>query len=141
MIFNIKAKGHKNILSHHKSTFEITKDENLTLQGDCIVGVAIDKAMGDFPIEFKEKLANSNTKVIVTLETLNANDQIIGWGHENLTLTHPTDIVCRKSTFTCSRTLMIKSDKAACDLNTNLIKDLQNELYMDVSTNNICRMS
>ncbi|MCQ2971947.1 MAG: DUF371 domain-containing protein [archaeon] len=133
MIFNIKAKGHKNVLSHHKSTFEITKDENLTLQGDCIVGVSIDKAMGDFPVEFKEKLANSNTKVIVTLETPNASDKIIGWGHEELTLTHPTDIVCRKSTFTCSRTLMIKSDKAACDLNTNLIKDLQNELYMDVS--------
>ena len=133
MIFNIKAKGHKNVLSHHKSTFEITKDEDLTLQGDCIVGVSIDKAMGDFPVEFKEKLANSNTKVIVTLETPNASDKIIGWGHEELTLTHPTDIVCRKSTFTCSRTLMIKSDKAACDLNTNLIKDLQNELYMDVS--------
>ena len=133
MIFNIKAKGHKNVLSHHKSTFEITKDEDLTLQGDCIVGVSIDKAMGDFPVEFKEKLANSNTKVIVTLETPNASDKIIGWGHEELTLTHPTDIVCRKSTFTCSRTLMIKSNKAACDLNTNLIKDLQNELYMDVS--------
>ena len=95
MIFNIKAKGHKNVLSHHKSTFEITKDENLTLQGDCIVGVSIDKAMGDFPVEFKEKLTNSNTKVIVTLETPNASDKIIGWGHEELTLTHPTDIVCR----------------------------------------------
>ena len=132
MIFNIKAFGHKNVLSHHKSTFEITKDVDLTLSGDCIIGLNIDKSMDDFPQEFKDKLSNSKTEVIVRLKTPNAYDEIHGWGHEDLLLTHPTDIVCRKSTFTCPRTLMIKSDKAACDLDPKLINDLQNECQMDV---------
>ena len=133
MNFKIKAKGHENVLSLHKSTFEITKDKDLSLAGDCIIGLDIDKSMEDFPEEFKEKLANDDTKVIVELKTPNASDTIDGYGHHDLTLSHPTDIVCRKSTFVCSRTLMIKSNKAAIDLNRDLIKDLANGESMDVN--------
>ena len=133
MNFKIKAKGHENVLSLHKSTFEITKDNDLSLSGDCIIGLDIDKSMEDFPEEFKEKLANDDTKVIVELKTPNASDTIEGYGHHDLTLSHPTDIVCRKSTFVCSRTLMIKSNKAAIDLNRDLIKDLANGEYMEVN--------
>ena len=133
MNFKIMAKGHENVLSLHKSTFEITKDKDLSLAGDCIIGLDIDKSMEDFPDEFKEKLANDDTKVIVELKTPNASDTIEGYGHHDLTLSHPTDIVCRKSTFVCSRTLMIKSNKAAIDLNRDLIKDLANGESMDVN--------
>ena len=124
MNFKIKAKGHKNVLSKHKSTFEITKDKELSLSGDCIIGLDIDKAMGDFPSEFKEKLASDDTQVIVKLNTANASDEIMGWGHH--------DLVFRKSTFICPRTLMIKSNKAAADLNRDLINDLSNGEDMDV---------
>ena len=133
MNFKIKARGHENVLSLHKSTFEITKDKDLSLAGDCIIGLDIDKSMEDFPEEFKEKLANDDTKVIVELKTPNASDTIEGYGHHDLTLSHPTDIVCRKSTFVCSRTLMIKSNKAAIDLNRDLIKDLANGESMEVN--------
>ena len=133
MNFKIKAKGHENVLSLHKSTFEITKDKDLSLSGDCIIGLDIDKSMEDFPEDFKEKLANDDTKVIVELRTPNASDTIEGYGHHDLTLSHPTDIVCRKSTFVCSRTLMIKSNKAAIDLNRDLIKDLANGESMEVN--------
>ena len=133
MNFKIRAKGHENVLSLHKSTFEITKDKDLSLSGDCIIGLDINKSMEDFPKEFKEKLANDNTKVIVELKTPNASDEIEGYGHHDLTLSHPTDIVCRKSTFICSRTLMIKSNKAAIDLNRDLIKDLANGESMEVN--------
>ena len=133
MNFKIKAKGHENVLSLHKSTFEITKDKELSLSGDCIIGLDIDKSMEDFPEEFKEKLANDDTKVIVELKTPNASDTIEGFGHHDLSLSHPTDIVCRKSTFVCSRTLMIKSNKAAIDLNRDLIKDLANGESMEVN--------
>ena len=133
MNFKIKAKGHKNVFSLHKSTFEITKDKDLSLAGDCIIGLDIDKSMEDFPEEFKEKLANDETKVLVELKTPNASDTIEGFGHHDLSLSHPTDIVCRKSTFVCSRTLMIKSNKAAIDLNRDLIKDLANGESMEVN--------
>ena len=127
MNFKIRAKGHENVLSLHKSTFEITKDKELTLSGDCIIGLDIDKSMDDFPKEFKEKLANDDTKVVVELNTSNAYDKIEGFGHHDLSLSHPTDIVCRKSDFICSRTLMIHADKAAKDLDGDLIEDLKNE--------------
>ncbi len=119
--------------SHHKSTFEITKDPEIGLSADCIIGVDIDRTMLNFPKEFKDKIADSNTRIVVELETENGHDEITGWGHEDLTLTHPTDIVIRKSDFTCSRTLMIRADKAARDLDRTLIEDLKNEKIMEVT--------
>ena len=133
MIFKIKTKGHKNVSSLHKSTFEITKDQEIGPTADCIIGVAMDNSMNDFTNEFKSKIANINTKVTVILDTENGYDEIVGFGHENLTLTHPTDIVCRKSDYTCSRTLMINANKAARDLDLNLIEDLKNEKEMEVT--------
>ncbi|MBR4396810.1 MAG: DUF371 domain-containing protein [Methanobrevibacter sp.] len=133
MIFKIKTKGHKNVTSHHKSTFEITKDAEIGLSADCIIGVDMDKTMLNFPDEFKDKIADSNTRVIVELKTERGHDEITGWGHEDLTLTHPTDIVIRKSDFTCPRTLMIRADKAARDLDKTLIEDLKNEKIMEVT--------
>lgn len=133
MIFKIRTKGHKNVSSLHKSTFEITKDAEIGPTADCIIGVDMDGSMLNFPVEFKEKIADSNTKIKVILDTENGHDEITGYGHEDLTLTHPTDIVCRKSDYTCSRTLMIKADKAARDLDLDLIEDLKNEKIMEVT--------
>lgn len=131
MNFKIKAKGHFNVLSKHKSTFEITTDPVLSLSGDCIIGVSMNHTMNDFSLEFKEKIMNENTKIIVKLSTENSKDAIIGYGHPNLTLDHPTDIVCRKSNYICSRTLMIHSNKAAADLNNGLINDLKKGKVLD----------
>ena len=133
MILKLKSKGHKNVTSLHKSTFEVTKDVEIGPTADCIVGTSADKSMLNFPQDFKDKIANSNTKIKVILDTENGHDEITGLGHEDLTLTHPTDIVCRTSDFTCSRTLMIHADKAARDLDSNLIEDLKNEKVMDVT--------
>lgn len=133
MIFKIFSRGHRNVTSHHKSTFEITKDAEIGPTADCIVGVDMDKTMLDFPQEFKDKIANPDTKIIVELKTENGHDEITGFGHEDLTLTHPTDIVIRKSDYVCSRTLMIGADKAAKDLDGDLIDDLKNEKIMEVT--------
>lgn len=133
MIFKLKSKGHKNVTSLHKSTFEITKDAEIGPTADCIIGTGADSSMLNFPQEFKDKIANSNTKIKVILDTENGHDEINGYGHEDLTLIHQTDIVCRTSDYTCSRTLMIRADKAACDLDSNLIEDLKNEKIMEIS--------
>jgi hypothetical protein len=47
-------------------------------------------------------------------------------GSQNLILSHPSDIVIRKSDHICNRTLAIRSDKAACDLKRLLAKELRN---------------
>ncbi|WP_462315122.1 DUF371 domain-containing protein [Methanobrevibacter sp.] len=133
MIFTLKSKGHKNVTSLHKSTFEVTKDAEIGPAADCIVGTSADQSMLDFPQEFKDRIADSDTKIKVILDTENGHDEITGFGHEDLTLTHPTDIVCRTSDFTCSRTLMIRADKAARDLDSDLIEDLKNGKIMEVT--------
>ena len=126
MFVKIRTKGHKNVSSMHKSTFEITKDLEIGPTADCIIGVAMDNSMNDFSDEFK-------AKITVILDTENGHDEIVGFGHDDLTLTHPTDIVCRTSGYVCPRTLMINADKAARDLDSDLIEDLKNEKEMEVT--------
>lgn len=133
MIFKLKTKGHNNVTSLHKSTFEITKDTEIGPTADCIIGVGMDQSMLDFPDDFKSRIADSNTQITVILDSENGHDEIVGWGHEDLTLTHPTDIVIRKSDYVCSRTLMIKADKAAKDIDRDLICDLKNGKMMEVT--------
>ncbi|AEG17583.1 DUF371 domain-containing protein [Methanobacterium paludis] len=124
MEYTFFAKGHPNVTSKHKTTFEVTKDLDMGIRADCIIGVSSGIKMDDFPEEIKEVIKNENTVIKILLETENAADEITGYGHPELTLDHPTDMVCRKSEFKCNRTLMIKADKAACDLKKDLINDL-----------------
>jgi hypothetical protein len=49
------------------------------------------------------------------------------FGSVRLILTHPTDMVARKSNYICSRTLAIRADKAACDLSRRLVEKLKNQ--------------
>ena len=65
MIFKIKTKGHRNVSSLHRSTFEITKDAEIGPTADCIIGVDMNNSMLNFPEEFKEKIADSNTRIKV----------------------------------------------------------------------------
>lgn len=132
MKFSFKAYGHSNVTSKHKTTFEITTDSEIGISADCIIGVSSEKSMLDFSKEFKDKIRSKDAHIRVFLETKNAKDEIRGWGHPNLILSNKTDLVCRKSNYICDRTLMIKSDKAACDLNKNLIKDLSEGQIMFV---------
>ncbi len=125
MEYAFHAKGHPNVTSAHKSTFEVTMDKEIGIKADCIVGVSSEAKLEELPNKLQEAIKNENNIIKVQLETENAFDEITGYGHPELTLNHPTDMVCRKSEFKCSRTLMIKSDKAAIDLKKELIDDLK----------------
>lgn len=125
MEYIFHAKGHPNVTSTHKSTFEVTRDRKIGIRADCIIGVLSEAKIGDLPPQLKEAIQNENAVIRVQLETENAFDEIRGYGHPELKLDHPTDMVCRKSEFKCSRTLMIKSNKAAIDLKKELIDDLK----------------
>ncbi|MDK2789801.1 MAG: uncharacterized protein PWP15_308 [Methanothermococcus sp.] len=121
----IYAKGHPNVQSTHKTTLEITKEDYLTPTGDCIIGICADKSMIDFSEEFKNELRKSD-KIIVEIIVGDLKETIIGKGHKDLILNHPTDIVIRKSNFICPRTLMIEADKSAKDLNREIVERLKN---------------
>jgi len=121
----ILAYGHKNIQATHKSTLEITKENQLSKKGNCIIAVSTDKALADLSSEFKENLLKESAKTIMLIEAGEVVEVVNAFGSTRLILTHPTDMVVRKSSYICSRTLAIKADKAACDLSRKLVKKLR----------------
>ena len=126
MKIEIPFKGHKNILSLHEKTIEITKDTELTVNGDCIIGTNSNLACIDLPEKFKKKIQNPDSTIVFTIVADGQSFSIHGMGSEKLTLKHTSDIVLRKSAFTCSRTIAIKCDKASDDIPRTMVKKLQN---------------
>ena len=125
MKIEIPFTGHENILSLHEKTIEITKDSELSVSGDCIVGTNSTIACIDLPEKFKKKIQNSDTTIVFTIVTDEHSFSIHGKGSNKLTLKHTNDIVLRKSAFTCSRTIAINCDKASDDIPRIMVKKLQ----------------
>lgn len=123
----IHAKGHKNIRSRHRTTLEITKEDHLTPRGDCIIAVSADKGLLDLSNTFKNKLKNENSTLEIIVKSHGIEEKITAKGHPDLILSHPTDMVVRKSNFICGRTLAINSDKVAIDLDRRLIDRLRRD--------------
>jgi len=118
--------GHENIRATHTTTMAFTKDMHLSKKGDCIVAVAMNKALADLSIEFKEKLRKPNAKLAILVKADKICAKINAHGSPQLVLTHPTDIVVRKSDYVCNRTLAVHADQAAIDLSRNLVEKLTN---------------
>ena len=118
--------GHRNILSLHEKTIEITKDSELTTNGDCIVGVGADISCIDLPEKMKKEIQNPKTKITFSIKAGGKKFIIQGNGSEKLSLKHTSDIVLRKSAFTCSRTIAINCDNASSDIPRDFVKILQN---------------
>lgn len=124
LVEKIKAKGHGNVTAKHRTTLEITKENHLTPRGDCIIAISADKSLPELSREFKHSLRNHKAKLEIILHCSNLTEKITAYGDPNLTLRHPMDMVVRKSNFICDRTLAIKADKAAIDLDKEFVKKL-----------------
>jgi uncharacterized protein len=123
---NIVAFGHENIQALHPTTLMFTKEKHLSYAGDCIVAVAADKALADLNQKFKDNLRKPHAKLAIIIEVGGLTEQINASGSPNLILTHPTDIVIRKSTYISDRTLGIDADKSSNELSRELVKKLTN---------------
>ncbi|MCG2782813.1 MAG: DUF371 domain-containing protein [Candidatus Altiarchaeales archaeon] len=121
----IRARGHENVTARHKTTLEFTKEEHLTPRGDCIIAVSADRGLQEFSEEFKNLLKDDDAVLEITIECGGISEILKAKGHHNLTLTHPTDMVVRKSDFICDRTLAIGADKASIDLDRELVEKLK----------------
>jgi hypothetical protein len=122
----IFARGHENVQSTNRTTFEITKDEHLTRRGDCIIAVGATKGAADLNPEFKEAARTEHARILITIETDGDIEVVDAWGNPQLSFMHPTDLVVRKSDYICSRTLAIYADKVAEDLSRRLVEKMRN---------------
>jgi hypothetical protein len=112
------------VLGNHRNTIEITKDSGISLRADCIIGVAANKACSDLNSKLIEHIRSRGIlKFVITVKNLKF--VFSGSGSSELQLTHPTEIVFRKSDFISSRTIALHCDAAAIDLPREMIKLLQ----------------
>ena len=120
-----RGRGHKNIRASHRTTLMVTRDPELTIRGDCIVAVEVDKGPRDFDQRIKDAMRKRGARIRLTLETGGFVFKVSGRGDPGLTLNHSTDMVARKSGYICERTIIVDADKAACDIPQSFLKLLQ----------------
>ena len=122
----IRFQGHKNVLSLHSRTIEITKDPDLTKNGDCILGVSANKACNDLNSSMKDRLKTSGTHVKISIVVEPIEFELSGYGSNSLEISHGHDIVLRKSNYVDSRTLAVSCDKSAFDIPRKMVSSLMN---------------
>lgn len=125
IVETIQASGHPKIRASHRTTLEITKDAHLTERGDCIVATNASKGAADLSREFSKLVKNDASRVALTIKVANQSETVTGRGDKRLVLSHPTDLVTRKSDYVCPRTLMVQADKSASDLSRELVRALR----------------
>lgn len=122
---SINATGHPFIQCTHSTTIELTKDDYLTEKGTCILGILASKACNDLNSKLKKKIMNGE-KIDVVIKVGDNIDSFYGYGNKDLTLLSKRDLVFRKSSYICDRTILINCSKSSRDLNRTLIKNLTN---------------
>jgi hypothetical protein len=121
--WKILAWGHPNITAKHATTFMITRDAAVGPRGDCIIGVRAECGAADLPGGLKE-LIRSGKRFLIRIVVSGLEEEILARGHPDLPLTHPSDLVVRKSRFICDRTVAIEATKAAGDLSRDIVREL-----------------
>lgn len=125
MIYKFNAYGHPNILGTHKTTLEFTKDENVSLRGDCIVGVKADFELS----KLKEFIRNAkNNEVKITIKAMPKKHREIQdtiSAQINPDFDDDKELVIRKTDFVSERTFATSSNKAAFELKRNFINYLK----------------
>ncbi len=117
--------GHPNVRSLHSKTVEITRDDHLTLRGDCIIGVRASKACADFDQNLRRRLRSNDSVVRIEIMVGDESFLINGKGDERFTLQNPHDIVIRKTGFVCPRTMSVRCDRASSDVPRKMVRMLQ----------------
>lgn len=136
MQYKFHACGHTNILGTHKTTLEFTKDSELSLNGDCIIGVK-----ADFDLkEIKKFIKNSKSnKIKIIIETEDKKIKESLEAELNPEFNDEKEIVIRKTDFASERTLAIRANKAAFELKRELIgylKEKKNKTTIKIENNN-----
>jgi hypothetical protein len=120
----IRATGHENVAGTHGSTVEVTTDDYLTPAGDCIVGVAADRAAADFDPAFVAACRDLDATVTATFAAAGREDTLTGTGDPGLTFESERSAVLRTSDYVDDRTVLVGADGAAADLDRDLVAAL-----------------
>ncbi len=120
--------GHPMVKSLHETTIEITTEEHLTERGDCIIGVGAEFGCADLDGRLKSALRQEGANVHFKILAGDLVFDMEAHGDSRLELTHPHDMVIRKSDFVSDRTLAVGASAAAKDLPREIVEILKDPL-------------
>ena len=123
--FTVYAYGHSNVTSLHRSTWQLTKDLEISDQATCIIGINSSSACEDLPEWLKDGLRNGK-KVKIELEVEELTHSGYFYGSKSLKLTNAIDMVFRKSEFVSDRTVGHRCSFSAFEIPDNIKAKLQN---------------
>ncbi|MDP3764948.1 MAG: DUF371 domain-containing protein [Nanoarchaeota archaeon] len=139
MHYKFLAYGHPNILGTHKTTLEFTKDNEVSLKGNCIIGVKADFDLSKIK-KLIEKTKDKNIKITIQLISKNKEykkfQEIIS-AELNPSFNSNKELVIRKTDFVSERTFVIRADKAAFELDRMLIlflKEKENRIDIGIES-------
>ena len=118
MKITFTCEGHENIQAKHRNTLEFTKDEHVTLRGDCIVGVSADFDSQEI-LEFAAR--HDSAKITITA----GKEKEIVRFEINKDFNDTQEIVLRRGWFNSPRTLGIGTDRACVDFSQKFRENLK----------------
>lgn len=116
MKYKFSCYGHKNLLGTHKTTLEFTKDTELSINGNCIIGVG-----ADFELSKIRKLLEFE-HIIIRISAAGMTDKITA--KVNPHFNDDEEIVIRLGEYDSTRTLGVRADKASQHLNRKLMENM-----------------
>ncbi|WP_297435848.1 DUF371 domain-containing protein [Thermococcus sp.] len=120
----IRCRGHENVRATHRSTLEFTKEDYLTPRGDCILCIEADKGLNDLSYEFKRAL-KAGKRLLIRIRVGDLTDEVLSEGSPDLILDHDFSMVVRKSNYIDARTLSVRANKAARDIDRKIVELLK----------------
>lgn len=130
LVESVSFRGHPMVRSLHHTTIEVTTEESLTENGDCIVGVGAAKGCSGLDSRVKDALRRRGSEITIRLVVGTLSFSIKATGDPRLQLSHEHDIVIRKSDFISDRTLAIRADNAAKDIPREMVNLLRNPVMV-----------
>ena len=113
------------VRASHPNTIEVTKEEYLTEEGDCIIGVRASTGCVGLDERVKDALKREGAVVSIRILVQGMSFELKAKGSPKLELGHPDEIVIRKSEFVNRRTLAIGANAAARDIPRKMVQELK----------------
>ncbi len=123
-MISFTVKGHPKITAEHKSTLEFTKDDHISGNGDCILGLSSDHQITE--------LNKLKGRLIFIMKLGGIEDSFEATAPKNHEITDEKELVIRTSSFISSRTYAIASSKASIDIDRRLIEGLKEGREMKI---------
>jgi len=128
MTYIFHARGHPNLLATHKNTLEFTKDKDLSVNGDCIVGID-----ADFSLAELKRLAQKHNTLKMIITAGKNSDWLTFKANKDFSSNH--ELVLRLSEFPSDRTYGFRSTKSAKMIDRKLVdklKDPKQEMTIEI---------